>query len=413
MTQRFTLGNFNVRNLVPKSTAGDYHFFYSARRHNCYWAEGDRNTNRYRQKIDWLACQLDRMSADIVCFQEIFALAPLQEVIDAANHAGKAKLYLAGETSFQTEEYEGRLAKVYRQPLVAMMVASDFKMLQFDAISDFPQHFDFSNTITDEAGRQWKFDLLESNIPLNRFSRPVAKARIRLPTRFGNARTGDGKPAEITLFSAHLKSKRPVRGRTPMTKDLHHGVADYLLEEAIGRTRSLLVRALEAAALRALVLEELKRHPERPVFILGDLNDSPRSQTTEITAGLTQPQIFLEGDRASGLFEQMESIGADMALYSAYHLQTQRTHRDVYYTHIFDGHYDILDHVLVSSHFVPLWARDGKGSTNIGKVGTLRVFNDHLLNAEIDDLHAQKVGKYLHTRSDHGQVTARIDWFEK
>ena len=85
----------------------------------------------------------------------------------------------------------------------------------------------------------------------------------------------------------------------------------------------------------------------------------------------------------------------------------------MYFTHIYDGFHDSLDHVLVSSHFVPRWLRDGYGRENIGKVGTLRVFNDHLLNSELDDIQAKKIGKFFHTRSDHGQLSVRIDWFEK
>ena len=68
---------------------------------------------------------------------------------------------------------------------------------------------------------------------------------------------------------------------------------------------------------------------------------------------------------------------------------------------------------MVSSHFVLRGLRDDHGRDNIGKVGTMRVLNDHLVNPDLDDMRTDRVGKYLHTRSDHGQISVRIDWAEK
>ncbi|HBS26504.1 MAG TPA: hypothetical protein DD827_05150 [Gammaproteobacteria bacterium] len=412
MTQKFTIGNFNVRNLTPGSTSKRYNYFYSSSKHNQYWAEGDKTENRYEKKIRWLARQVDRMDADIICFQEIFDREPLQEVINASRLAGKVDLYFSGEPRFRESSYKGTPSRIYSAPMIAIMVPKDFKMLEFSSLEDFPKEFNFSDPVKEHSGKTWKIGLTESGETRTRFTRPILRARLGLPKRFQYAEMDGGNAAEITVFTAHFKSKRPIRQDSEGNDPLE-AMTNYLREGAIGRARSLLLRGLEAAALRTYVLNELSTDPHRPVIVIGDLNDGPRSESTEIAGGLTLPVISPDAERNFKKREQMYEHAADLCLYSAYHLQTQRTHRDVYYTHIFDGFHDVLDHVLVSSHFVAHFARDGRGRRSIGKVGTLRVFNDHLINADIDDITSKSVGKYLHTRSDHGQVTLRLDWYEK
>ncbi len=413
VTQRFNIGNFNVRNLVPPSSPAGYHFFYSPDRKNCYWDNPDPRKSYYRRKINWLARQLDRMDCDIVCFQEVFDLEALQDVIDASSYAGKVRLYMAGDAVFEETEYDGVPAKVYLQPRIALMVSSEYQLLDVETLETFPDNFDLSRIVEEKTGRRWQIELRENNEYLNLFNRPLLKARIRLPGRFVNVQgVAKGKAAEITLFGAHLKSRRPIY-RWPDSKDLKQYARDYLQEYALGQARALLLRAVESAALRSYALEELAGDPQTPLLVVGDLNDGPRSITTDIAGGLSQPEIGLSGNNGRVPHAALQDMSADLALYSSYHLQTRRTHRDVYFTHIYDGFHDSLDHVLVSSHFVPKWLRDGYGRDNIGKVGTLRVFNDHLLNSELDDLHAKKIGKFFHTRSDHGQLSVRIDWFEK
>lgn len=411
MSQAFTVGNFNLRNLVPASDEEAYHFFYGKSLRNAYWKGGEGRENTYDKKVSWLASQLDRMNADIVCFEEVFDQQPLQDVIDHSRYRGRSSLKISGEAVTEETEYQGKPATLHFVPRMGLMVTEGYEVVKFKSLKYFPSSFDFSEPVTEESGRKWKVDLFESGEVLNQFNRPIVKARVRLPKRFVGLKSLESdQPAEITLFIAHLKSKRPIQLKT-RDSDPVRATMDYLREEALGKTRSLLLRGLEAAALRTYVLEELKRNPHRPVVVLGDLNDGPRGVTTEVAGGLSLPVLNSGVEPDFDKREKMFHAAADFALYSAYDLQTQRTHRDVYYTHVFDGFHDTLDHVLVSSHFVPKWARDGKGRDSLGKVGTLRVFNDHLINADVDDIKSHKVGKYLHTRSDHGQVTVRLDWF--
>jgi hypothetical protein len=413
VTQRFSVGSFNVRNLVPPSHQKQYHFFYSADRKNCYWDGGPAEKSYYRKKINWLAGQLDRMDCDVVCFQEIFHLDALQDVIAVSSYAGKCSLYMAGETVYSETEYEGIPARVYNQPRVALLVRHPFKLESAETLTHFPDNFDLSRIVREKTGREWQIHLQESGRELDVFNRPLIRARIRLPKQFARVAGGAGDgPPSLVVLAAHLKSKRPISGRSKATDPLQYA-HEYLQEYALGQARALLLRGVESAALRSYALESLVQHPAEPLLVVGDLNDGPRSITTDIAGGLSQPAIFGSGSGVDMSYRQARDLSADLALYSSYHLQTRRSHRDVYFTHIYDGFHDCLDHVLVSSHFVPLWMRDGQGMESIGKVGTLRVLNDHLLNAELDAIQARQVGKFFHTRSDHGQLSVRVDWFEE
>jgi endonuclease/exonuclease/phosphatase (EEP) superfamily protein YafD len=46
-----------------------------------------------------------------------------------------------------------------------------------------------------------------------------------------------------------------------------------LCSKALGHARSLIIRAAESAAVRCILVDEM-RNNSRPVIVLGDLNDS-------------------------------------------------------------------------------------------------------------------------------------------
>lgn len=115
---------------------------------------------------------------------------------------------------------------------------------------------------------------------------------------------------------------------------------------------------MEAAALRTLVID-LLQHTPVPLVLMGDLNDSLHSVTTQI---ITDQRELLH-DRAA----------RDTALFNAADIQTGTAlKRDVAYSHVFQGHPEVLDHVLVSEEF----RRDSKFS--VGEVLRVDYFNEHL-----------------------------------
>lgn len=126
------------------------------------------------------------------------------------------------------------------------------------------------------------------------------------------------------------------------------------------------------------------KETKTPVIVMGDLNDNQHSNTLNILTG--QPNYILSG---------LNVGGSDIDLYSTGTLQEYRSHRDVYYTSVFNNTRSTLDHILVSQEFYDnsknrIWAFKG-----------LEILNDHL-NVE---------KKYKTDGStDHGIVTAEFEY---
>lgn len=322
--QRFRVATFNLFNLVLPETT-----YYGRRRYT---------QEEYRRKLDWVAGQLRHMDADLVGFQEVFHEAALREALDGAGGYP--------EDGVVVDDRDGSL------PSVAL--ASRFPIVETEIIKDFPP----------EAS----LDFGEVVIPVRSFSRPVLRVRVRLP--------GDVEP---DLFVVHLKSKRP---EVPEGVDPHDP-----LERAKGKVRSLLIRALEAAALRALLLPVMQGS-RRPLIVLGDANDTGAAMTTEVLMG-TPPWRQLP-------FEVKQRIW-DVLLYDVKDAQgPRRRGRDVSFTHIHNGAFECLDHILVSQEFIRANRR------HVGYVEYVADLNDHLIDSTLS-----REPPPVWT-SDHGQVVATL-----
>jgi len=95
-----------------------------------------------------------------------------------------------------------------------------------------------------------------------------------------------------------------------------------------------------------------------PLILLGDMNDSPHSVTSQLIAA-NQAVAY---DRQA----------RDVALYHAYDVQTDAIKRNVAYSHVYQGWPEMLDQIWVSEEFVV-------GSKfALGDVHRIEYFNDHL-----------------------------------
>jgi predicted extracellular nuclease len=297
----------------------------------------------YDQKATWIAGQLTRMQAQLVGFQEVFHEEALRDVCDRSGQFPDGTVVAPGADGASGP----RLGLASRLPIDEPVTI----------ITDFP------------AGMDAAAEGLA--LPVGTFSRPVLRARVVLDPERGTT---------STVFVAHLKSKRPIRDPQAPEHDPR--------EEALGKARALIRRAAEAAALRFLVLEEITGNAQ-PVIVLGDLNDAARAVTTDIIMG-DSPSRFWPQDP-----EDRQAYW-DRLLYSAYELTVRRTGRDVSYTHIFNGHYENLDHILVSQEFYE------RNPQRIAEVMNLRYFNDHLVDSQLSNDRRDR------TVSDHAQLVAEI-----
>lgn len=294
----------------------------------------------YLAKKGWIRRQLEDMNADILGFQEVFHTAALRAILSETAGYGEVALVAGPETG--------------NSPIVAL--ASRFPIAAHQVIVDFPK------TAQLTIGR--------SRVPVKQFSRPVLRVEIDVPAKFGDRR--------VVVFVVHLKSKRPLLSAEADPEDP--------IEVAKGSARSLIVRAAEAMAMRQLLVDTMRGN-ELPVMVLGDINDSVGAVTSQIMSGTAPYKRLTQAQKAAEW---------DVLLSNVKDLQAQVSYEDVYYTHIFNGHYESLDHIYVSNEFVRANPR------RAGYVEYVKVLNDHLIDETLSNEAMAK------TRSDHGQVVATI-----
>ena len=317
------IGSFNVTNLAAPGVP--------------FYENPGLTQEEFEVKADWIAGQLRLMDVDLCGFQEVFDEEALR------NAVSRSGLYSSDSVFAPLTNGESpRVGVACRLPILSAP----------EAIEEFPDHVDLS--------------MEDVRIPVHHFSRPVLRMVVELPT---------GLPA--TVFVVHLKSKRPI-----VDPALEHDPT----ARAIGQARALIVRAAESAALRAILVSEMRGN-DQPVIVVGDLNDLGEAVTTRIITG-NPPHRFLDRARKQEIW--------DVLLYNAYEIQARRSMRDVRFSHIFNGEYDTLDHVLVSQEF------HRSNPYRVGEVEQLRFYNDHLID---DTLTPDPPSRVV---SDHGQVVCTI-----
>ncbi len=284
---------------------------------------------QYEAKISWIARQLDTMDADVIGFQEVFSQAALKEVL-AKTEKYKHGQHVGVDPDPQSAHLTPNVALVSRLPLAAAATS----------YIDFPRGLSVNLPGVPE--------------PMTRFTRPVLHAQITLSSELA-----------VSVFVVHLKSKRP---------DYRNGEHDDDPgQQGIAALRSLMRRGTEALGLRYLLTEHVN-DKRVPLVVMGDFNDVAAAVSTQLVMGT----------RRSG------PNGFDDRLFDAYRTQSRHSPlRDIGFTHMHDGNYDTVDHVLVSEEFNPA------SRLAIGEVLDVTYLNDHVALRESET-------------SDHGVVLVRI-----
>lgn len=303
----------------------------------------------YQRKIDFTAATMGRLDADVVGLQELWAPAALDQVLA---DAGMNSDY----TALVPPDHEGDKIVCAAAVRTRMLVGDP------DWILDFPDEY-----VLRTGGDDPQQDFLEVN--LSTFSRPVLHFRVQ----------PDPRTPVIHVFVCHFKSRRPTqiwRERSWYDKDVH---GPHIT--ALGYAISTVRRTAEAAALRVIITKLVKK-TDTPVVVIGDMNDGKSSNTLNI---LSEQPTYLS---------PLSSGGGDNALYTAQTIQEYRSVRDVYYTHVYKGQRESLDHILFSQEFYDnsrrrKWAFD-----------EMVVENDHLNR----DDHKQS------GTNDHGVIRVGFKW---
>ncbi|RDU24660.1 endonuclease/exonuclease/phosphatase family protein [Anaerosacchariphilus polymeriproducens] len=317
------VGSFNLYNLVLPN-----HTYYD----NNSYSDID-----YKKKLEWIRSQVQTMDAQIIGFQEIFHKEALVAALDNTQFNSE-QIHVLGETG--------------SSPVVGL--ASQFPVInEPESIENIPTEVTKAiNGLPEE---------------FKKFSRAPLKVKLSLP-----------EGINITVIVCHLKSKRPIIMKGEDDNDL--------MIQALGETRSLLRRSIESSGIRKIVLDEISNN-NNPLILIGDLNDSTRSVTTNIIAG-PSPWKF---DPI-----EVKKQHWDCMLYSVFDIISQKSFKTDWPTYIYNGHYEELDHILLSQEFF------FRNQERIGDLDFVHILDDHLID---NTLSKDKLPKW---QSDHGQVVATI-----
>lgn len=297
------------------------------------------SSSEYDSKVDWIGQRMQALNADVLAVQEVWDEDALKEAVHRSglHYAVVAAPGAENGPGQQGAQLTPRVGLVSRIKVESLVSLNGFAR---EAVVDIPG-----------LG------------PHTDFQRPPLLATLKMK-----------QGQTFCVLVAHLKSKRPKFLQDDAGKPLED--AEDPAVQAIASMRSLLMRAGEALALRLKVVELLHR-TRLPLILMGDLNDSPHSSTTQLIAATSQVNY--------------DTGARDHALFNAWDAQGEfGLRRDVAYSHIYQGMPEILDQIFVSEELVP----DSRAS--IGDVRRVEVFNDHLHEGR------------SRTRSDHGFVRALL-----
>lgn len=288
----------------------------------------------YDAKTSWIAQQLDALDADVIGLQEIFSQAALKDVLAKTQRYRDAH-HVGFDPDTLADHLTPSVALISRLPV--MTGATTFKLLPNNLAVSLPG---VANLV-------------------QHFTRPILHAKIEVLPDLA-----------IHVFVCHLKSKLP-----DYRNDNHDDQPD---QTGIAMLRSLIRRGTDALGLRSL-LSNVNKEDRAPIIVMGDFNDVANAIPTQMVMGLGKYPIN----------------GIDDRLFESYRIQSRRDPlRDVGYTHIHDGNYETIDHILVSEEFNPA------SRASIGEVVEVLYLNDHMTFRQA---HA----------SDHGLVLVRILLHEK
>jgi len=310
----------------------------------------------YAYKVAWLSRLLETARVDLVGFQELFHREALDAVVSATKR-------LEGATICAPDLDDNMVNGEATGPFNGL--ASRFPIVSHLAISAFPENVRGHLRVQHRHACSATID-----VAIEEFRRPVLRADVQLRD-----------DTVATVFVAHLKSNGP--------QLLEGESQDDPVAQALGKARSIILRAAEAAALRSLIVAAASDH-DRPIIVLGDLNDGLGAVTTRMIAG-SAPRTTATA---------RSDAPPDRYLYSVHELQQPLAQGYLGYSHIHQGRYELLDHIFVSKELV------AHHPDHIAAVRNTRIYNDHLFDWRTTSDRETRSA----STSDHGVPVTEIEW---
>lgn len=326
----------------------------------------------WADKIRFIEGMLREIDADVVAFQEVFSVEPLMDICRSV-----------GLDRFAAEGPPPRFdaaTSVFSSPV--NLVASRLPMTRSPPVGFDP---DMATALTDL---------------LARFGVEQPPGFSRMPVR---VRIDDPALGPVTVYAAHLKSKRPMTPPTPLsTRQPWRARVDELLQRlSRGSVAALLQRGIEAAALREAVAADLAGDRDGKIVVIGDLNDTEDSVPIDALA-IDRPVGVIRKSLSDALPADAAPVPAFVSrmihaarLNDAHVLRHGKGARTP--TFYFSGRAQVIDYIFVSNVFNP------NNRLSEAHVGHFAVKDAHLFNRE-----GRPRGSGNPRASDHAVVVAEL-----
>ena len=314
-------------------------------------AAGNEDDDLYRRKLRLLADTIGRLQPDVIGLQEVGGEEPLLDLQEAAG-AGYAHRRLSAFPDARGI----RVAFLSRRPLI-----------EHEDIVDFPPG---------PALQVFDMNAAGAAVPLTRMGRGALRVRLEK----------DG--LAVDLITAHLKSKLLT---FPSTSSGPRFAPRDEMERAQVAGIALLRRTAEAVTLRAKANALLVGNRDRPLIVLGDLNDVPEAATSQILNGPPGSEI------GTGGFDRPDQ-GDDARLFNLSPLIVEARR----FSRVFKGRGELLDQILVSEELLPV-GQDGNRKRPV-EVDSQVDFAGQLPSIEEDPGPRRKAPS-----PDHAPVTATFE----
>lgn len=315
----------------------------------------------YDRKLDYLARRIAEVGADVIALQEVGSrnAADTQSLEDLRSRLGGA--YPHHALSDFPDGRGIRVALLARLPLAAVEHVSPFPANELSPVPNW-------------AGKP----------PITRMGRGALAAVVE-----------PAPGVRVRVVTVHLKSKLisyPGNGGSrfsPRDED----------ERARGAALALYRRAVEAATVRAYLNATLAAHDGTHVVLLGDLNDEPRAQTSQLLLGPEDADATsddkLDWVRLHNVTEAIPGRGG--AENDKIFLPEGER-----YSRKYLGRRELLDQIMVSKSLLGESAALRQDQWNVIEVRSLI---DSIEKESVTDSPGERVGAL---RPDHAPVYARF-----
>jgi predicted extracellular nuclease len=317
---------------------------------------GPKTQAEYDQKLETLRRVIADADPDVVALQEVGDAGggpgPLADLSNALG-AGAYSIHASSNP-------DGRGIRVAVLAKTALAATTEPEIVALPAEPPLP----FSN--------------IEGE-PLVRLGRGAVHVRLQ----------ADGKVLHVV--TAHLKSKLlEFPGGKFDTKD--ENLRSRVAAAALAR------RCAEATAIRMVVSGLRQAVPNEGVIVVGDLNDEPSAATTQMLYGKGGSQPDVTG-RA---FDMADAGDAQRLFNLATFIPLERR-----YSRIFEGHRELIDHILVSLNLVP--QLDPKTKRHPVSVDSLVDYGAGGFAGDLPSITAQPTERQGKPASDHAPIVAQFD----